>query len=438
MPIATAYDTLGESGLRHSLKQTRAKAVYCDPHLLKVVGKTLDEATDVTYIIYNPNIGDVKQADIDSLKKDHEKLIIMSVEELRKAGEDNMVDPVAPEPEDLCCIMYTSGSTGPPKGVPLKHKSVLAASACHLQRREQTALTVYSRRRDHHRWTVPGTRRRLIDVSPPRAHPRIRLRKRLLVLGRHHGLRQPTDALGPVRAELQGRHPRVPAHGHGRRAGRVGVGAQGHPGQGRRRQLGAPQPLLERAGHQELPHGQRPARQRRHRRARVQEDQGRDGRAGQDLHERRRAHLAGDAALHLHGHRAHDQRLRPDRDHRHGRPQRPAPLDRHRRRRHPLVHRDQARRFPGRRLLLGEPAAAGRDLDPRRQRHGRLLRERGGDQGRRDQRRLVQDGRHRRVRQARPLAPDRPEEEPRQDAARRVHRTRKGMASPCAVAMPRH
>ena len=74
MPIATAYDTLGESGLRHSLKQTHAKAVFCDPHLLKVVGKTLNEATDVTYIIYNPDTDEVKQADIDDLKKAYEKV----------------------------------------------------------------------------------------------------------------------------------------------------------------------------------------------------------------------------------------------------------------------------------------------------------------------------------------------------------------------------
>ena len=130
MPIVTAYDTLGEDGLRHSLKQTHAKAVYCDPHLLKVVGKTLKDVPNVQYIIYNHEIGKVNQADIDKLKADFDRLTILSVEELRKAGEDNPVDPVIPEPEDLCCVMYTSGSTGPPKGVPIKHKAVVAASAC--------------------------------------------------------------------------------------------------------------------------------------------------------------------------------------------------------------------------------------------------------------------------------------------------------------------
>lgn len=52
-----------------------------------------------------------------------------SFEELRHLGEKNPVDPVHPSPEDLCCIMYTSGSTDVPKGVPIKHKAVIAAIA---------------------------------------------------------------------------------------------------------------------------------------------------------------------------------------------------------------------------------------------------------------------------------------------------------------------
>lgn len=126
IPIATAYDTLGEEGLKHSLIQTQAKAIYCDPHLLRTLANPLKEAKDLQYIIYNSE-GEVKQENIDSLKNQHSHLTIVSFEELRKLGEANLVDPVPPHPEDLCCIMYTSGSTGTPKGVPLKHKAVVAA-----------------------------------------------------------------------------------------------------------------------------------------------------------------------------------------------------------------------------------------------------------------------------------------------------------------------
>ncbi|KAG8531666.1 uncharacterized protein KY384_003297 [Bacidia gigantensis] len=126
--IATAYDTLGEEGLKHSLVQVEAKAIYCDPHLLGNLVNPLTEATNVKLVIYNDD-GEPKQENINKLKALSSSPQVLSFEELRKLGEENPVEPTPPSPEDLCCIMYTSGSTGTPKGVPLKHKSVLASIA---------------------------------------------------------------------------------------------------------------------------------------------------------------------------------------------------------------------------------------------------------------------------------------------------------------------
>lgn len=126
MPIVTAYDTLGEDGLKHSMVATGAKVIFLDPHLLPTLVNVLVEAKEIKHVIWNSD-NQVKQADVDKLKEAHPSVNILSFEDFRKLGEDNMVDPVPPTAESLCCIMYTSGSTGTPKGVPLKHKNVIAA-----------------------------------------------------------------------------------------------------------------------------------------------------------------------------------------------------------------------------------------------------------------------------------------------------------------------
>lgn len=128
MAIVTAYDTLGEEGLRHSMVATGAKAIFLDPHLLPTLSNVLKDATEVKHVIYN-NQNQVKQDHIDKLTAAFPHVSVRSVEELRKLGEENPVDPVPPTPEDLCCIMYTSGSTGTPKGVPLRHRNVVASVA---------------------------------------------------------------------------------------------------------------------------------------------------------------------------------------------------------------------------------------------------------------------------------------------------------------------
>jgi long-chain acyl-CoA synthetase len=134
MPIVTAYDTLGEEGLKHSLQQTHAKAIFLDPHLLTTLIKPLQEAKDIQHVIYNDDDSPTSKQDpektadaVKKLKEAHPHLTVNAFTEFVKLGEDNMVDPVPPKPEDLCCIMYTSGSTGAPQGVLLTHRNVIAA-----------------------------------------------------------------------------------------------------------------------------------------------------------------------------------------------------------------------------------------------------------------------------------------------------------------------
>ncbi|KAI6244743.1 Long-chain-fatty-acid--CoA ligase 2 [Erysiphe necator] len=128
LPIVTSYATLGEEGLTTSLTQTKASAIFTDPDLLSKLINPLKVATHVKFVIYNDQ-NKLKDSDIELLREAHPNLRILSLSALQQVGTSNPTDPVPPSPDDLACVMYTSGSTGIPKGVSLTHKNVIAAVA---------------------------------------------------------------------------------------------------------------------------------------------------------------------------------------------------------------------------------------------------------------------------------------------------------------------
>lgn len=142
LTVATAYDTLGESGLIHSIKQTSSKLIFTDNALLGKLLVPVKECDSIKFIVHSEKIdsndkrhnGKIYQSAFDAVEKIKEArpdIKIISMDEVIAMGEqakdELKVHP--PTAEDISCIMYTSGSTGEPKGVVLSHKNIVAGLA---------------------------------------------------------------------------------------------------------------------------------------------------------------------------------------------------------------------------------------------------------------------------------------------------------------------
>ncbi|KAI8610966.1 hypothetical protein BC830DRAFT_1172292, partial [Chytriomyces sp. MP71] len=116
--VTTAYATLGEEGLTYSLQECEVTTIFTNADLLPMVNKIAAAVKTLKNVIYN---GTADNKILEKLQKEQSHLKIISIEELKALGEYSM------HAEDLALIMYTSGSTGPPKGVMITHANVIAA-----------------------------------------------------------------------------------------------------------------------------------------------------------------------------------------------------------------------------------------------------------------------------------------------------------------------
>jgi len=124
MIIATAYATLGEEGLTHSLAEPEVRGVFTNNELLPTLLKVLPKTPTVKIIVYDGKPAADVLEKFKSIRDGELRLI--HIDDLEKLGQEHPHEPTPPKYEDTACIMYTSGTTGAPKGVVITHKNLVA------------------------------------------------------------------------------------------------------------------------------------------------------------------------------------------------------------------------------------------------------------------------------------------------------------------------
>eukprot|EP00064_Thunnus_orientalis_P005790 superscaffoldBa00000583_g5804 len=121
--FVTLYSTLGPAAIAHGLNETEVTHIITSKDLLQSRLKAiLCDVPRLQYVI----VVDSKPTSWPDIPRGITIYNMDTVKEMGSRPDNVAVDRRQPEPSDIAVIMYTSGSTGIPKGVMISHSNIIA------------------------------------------------------------------------------------------------------------------------------------------------------------------------------------------------------------------------------------------------------------------------------------------------------------------------
>ncbi|ORX89441.1 acetyl-CoA synthetase-like protein [Basidiobolus meristosporus CBS 931.73] len=124
--VVTAYDTLGEDGVLHALNEGEITVLFTTAELLKTASSVASKASSLKHVVF---MEEASAGSLENFRNTNPTIELRSFDQVKELGNEYPADHQPPNPEDLACIMYTSGTTGAPKGVMLTHANIVAGIA---------------------------------------------------------------------------------------------------------------------------------------------------------------------------------------------------------------------------------------------------------------------------------------------------------------------